>query len=63
LKPELYSQKNIVIKLNFKNPASISSQSEFDTLEVKVKESVIIISGTSQNILARNLKDSCSIPP
>jgi hypothetical protein len=63
LKPELYSQKNIAIKLNFKNPATISSQSEFDTLEVIAKESVIVISGASQIILAKNLKDFSSIPP
>jgi hypothetical protein len=61
--PELYLGKNIAIKLNFKDPSIISSSSDFDILEVIVKESVIATIKTNTIILSRNLKDSSPIPP
>lgn len=42
LMPSSNERKNLAIKLNFKNPSLISAQSDLDTLDVVVKESVII---------------------
>jgi len=63
LMPELYQGKNIAIKLNFKDPSIISSSSDFDILEVIVKESVIVTFKSNTIIFSRNLKDSSPIPP
>ena len=63
LKPELYQDKKIAIKLNFKSPSSISSSSDFDILEVTVKQSVISNIASNSIILSQYLKDTSLIPP